>query len=95
MSILNLGKAPRDPVALVVYLDGVQEQVQRELDHAYEEAYFRARLERRFDSAVAVGRASRKRALAWTRRANERRGRAIRWNDSLDPTSTAYEPPSS
>ena len=57
---------------------------------AYKHAYFNARLTNRFDLALSVGRASKKRALGWTRRANEKRGRAIRWNDGVDPTSTAY-----
>ena len=88
--ILNLSAAPRDVIERIIWLDGVQEAVDLELADAYEEAYFEARLQRRLDVAVEVGRASRKRALAWTRRRNERTGRTVRWNDGADPTSTAY-----
>jgi hypothetical protein len=88
--ILNISAMPKDPIERIIWLDGVKEAVEAELDHHYETAYFDARLTRRFEAALSVGRASRKRALAWTRRANERRGRSVRWNDGADPTSTAY-----
>lgn len=90
MPILNTEAMPADPVAQIVWLDGVREAVDSELDALYEEAYFRARLTNRFEDALAVGRSSRKRALAWTRRGNERRGRSVRWSDGADPTSSAY-----
>lgn len=90
MGILNTGDLPRDPVEQIMWLDGVKAQVTEELDLLYEEAYFQARVTGRFDAAVNTGRASRKRALAWTRRGNEKRGRTIRWNDKADPTSTNY-----
>lgn len=89
-SILNLSNRPSDPVEAVVWLDGVLEAVQRDLDAAYEEAYFQARLQGRFEAAVEVGRTSRKRALAFTRRRNEATGRQIRWGDGADPASSAY-----
>jgi hypothetical protein len=90
MAILNTDTMPQDPIEQIIWLDGVKEAVERELDSLYENAYFTARLTSRFSVALQVGRASKKRALAWTRRANERRGRSVRWNDGADPTSTAY-----
>lgn len=88
--LLNLNSAPRDAIERVIYLDGVMEQVSAELDAAYREAYFEARMQRRFEDALRVGRASKKRALAWTRQKNEETGRSVRWNDGADPSSTAY-----
>jgi hypothetical protein len=89
MDILNLN-APSDPIERIIYLDGVKKAVERELDLHYEQAYYEARRTGRLEAALSVGRASRKRALAWTRHANEKRGRTIRWGDGADATSTAY-----
>jgi hypothetical protein len=91
MSLLNLNAAPTDPIERVVWLAGVHKQVEKELDQQYEDAYFEARLQRRLEAAVTAGPHARKRVLAFTRRANERRGRTVRWNDKADPTSTAYQ----
>jgi len=88
--ILNLSTMPNDPVERVIWLDGVAEAVRRELYEAYSEAYFNARLQRRFETALELGKTSRKRALAMTRHHNERTGRSVRWQDRLDPTSTAF-----
>lgn len=88
--LLNTKQMPADPIEKIVWLDGVNEQVRRELDDLYRVAYFEARLQRRFGDAVKIGRTSRKRALAFTRQHNERLGRTVRWQDGLDPTSTAY-----
>jgi hypothetical protein len=88
--ILNLDTAPADALERIVWLDGVMEQVRSELDDAYADAYFHARVTARFEDALRLGKASKKRALAWTRRVNERTGRSIRWGDALDPTSTSY-----
>jgi hypothetical protein len=88
--ILNTADLPADPIEQIIWLDGVKEAVEVELDALYEEAYYEARKTGRFAAALQVGRASKKRALAWTRRANEKRGRSIRWGDGADPTSTAY-----
>ena len=90
MSILNLTDAPTDPIERIAWLAGVHEAVASELDSAFSEAYFNARLSGRFEAAVSAGPYARKRALAYTRRENQRRGRTIRWNDGLDMTSTAY-----
>lgn len=90
MAILNLSEAPEDPIKRLMYLSGVKEQAAQELDAALEDAYFEARLEQRLDAAVAAGPYARKRVLAFTRRANEKRGRTVRWRDGHDPTSSAY-----
>lgn len=89
-NILNLDDAPKDPVARVMWLSGVKAQAYMELDAAFAEAYFEARLQQQLDAAIAAGPYARKRALAFTRNENERRGRVVRWNDRADPTSTAY-----
>ena len=88
--ILNLDEAPKDPVERVMWLSGVNEQVRKELDDAFAEAYFEARLQRRLDAVIAAGPHARKRVLAFTRHENQRRGRTVRWGDKADPTSTAY-----
>lgn len=88
--ILNLADAPTDPIERIMWLDGVNKAVARELDTAFEEAYYNARIEGRFEAAVEAGHASRKRALAWTRARNQAQGRPLRWGDGADPSSTAY-----
>jgi hypothetical protein len=90
MSILSLDDAPTDPIARLVWLGGVKEQVAKELDDAFAAAYFDARLKRQMEQAVRQGPFAMKRALAYSRRENERRGRPIRWGDRLDATSSAY-----
>jgi hypothetical protein len=79
--ILNTEAMPKDPIEQIVWLDSVQAQVDRELDALYQQAYFTARTQGRFDAALRVGRASRKAALRWTRRQNESVGRTVRWGD--------------
>lgn len=91
MSILNLSQAPTDPIERVAWLAGVHEAVAKELDQAFAESYFEARLTGRLEAAISAGPYARKRVLAYTRRENQRRGRSIRWNDGADPTSTAYK----
>lgn len=86
-NILRLDNAPEDPIERILWLDGVRKAVERELDCEYQQSYFNARLTGRFVEALTVGRASRKRALAWTRRQNEATGRTVRWSDGLDPLS--------
>lgn len=90
MAILNLGEAPHDPLERLLYLSGVREAALRELDEAYQRAYYEARLSGRFDAALSLGLHSKKRALRWTRRENNANMRLIRWNDGVDSTSTAF-----
>jgi hypothetical protein len=88
--LLNLSEAPKDPIERLMYLSGVREQVASELEAELSDAYFQARLQHRFEAALAAGPYAPKRALALTRHENQRRGRSVRWGDGLDPTSTAY-----
>lgn len=84
MEILNLADGPdvaADPIERLVYLSGVMEQVRRELDDEYQQAYFWARHTGRFPDALHLALHSRKRTLAFTRAENEARGRMIRWSD--------------
>ena len=90
LPILDLSRAPEDPVERVFYLSGVMAKAQSEVDAALAETYFQARLEGRFESALRAGKVSRTRALRMTRKVNESSGRSVRWNDGLDATSTAY-----
>lgn len=90
--ILNLDEAPDDPIERIMWLTGVHEQAERELSAAFASAYFDARFQGELEAAVAAGPHARKRVLAFTRAENQRRGRAVRWGDGADPTSTAYEP---
>jgi len=86
--ILNMSEAPKDPIQRLVWMTGVKQQVQDEIDSECETLYSRLRMEGRFDAVLAARLHSKGRALALTRRAN--RARQIRWDDGLDPTSSAY-----
>lgn len=89
--MLDLSQAPSDPVARVMWLSGVKARVNAELDDAFGDAYFTARLQGQLENAISAGPYARKRVLAYTRHENERRGRTVKWNDGLDPSSTAYK----
>mgnify|MGYP000872330280 CR=1 FL=1 len=93
MPILNLSNLPNDPIERLLWLSGVQTAVTTELDAAFAEAYFDARLQGRFETAMGLGLHGKKRALAFTRHHNNINRRLVRWGDSLDPTSTLYAPP--
>jgi len=88
--LLDTTTAPEDPIERLLWLSGVNAQVRRELEVLYADAYFDARLTGRLDAACNLRQHSRRRILAFTRAANQRRGRAVRWQDGADPTSTAY-----
>lgn len=88
--ILNLNDAPEDAIERLLWLSGVKEQAQKELDEAFQQAYYEARLTERFDTALRLRLHSKKRALQMTRRENNSRGRSLRWGDGLDPMSSAY-----
>lgn len=79
--ILNLKSAPQDPIERLIWLGGVTEQVRSELDAAFAEAYFWARFTGRLDAALDLHLHARKRVMAYTRRANNQRGRQIKWGD--------------
>lgn len=88
--LLDLSRAPREPIARILWLSGVAKQAAKELDAAFAAAYFDARIKHQLDAAVKAGPHARKKVLAFTRAENESRGRTVRWNDGADPTSTAY-----
>lgn len=79
--ILNLDDAPHDAVERLVYLNGVLEQVKKELDPVWQAAYFEARFTGRLSEADALGYHSHKKIMAFTRAENEARGRQVRWGD--------------
>lgn len=89
-NLLNLGSAPTDPIERIAWLSGVHAAVEAELNEAYSEAYFTARKQGRFLTALSLNVHGKKRALAYSRRWNNQLGRMIRWGDGLDPTSTTY-----
>lgn len=65
----------------LLYLSGVKEQVERELDAEYRRIYFDLRLEGALDKAIDLAQHSYKRIMAYTRAENEARGRLVRWGD--------------
>lgn len=82
MSILNLDDMPTDPVERIGWLGGVMDAAREELEAAFTEAYFEARLQGQLGAAISLRQHSRKRILAFTRKANEAKGRIVkRWPD--------------
>ena len=79
--ILDTADAPEDPIERLMWLSGVREQVERELDGLFEESYFWARMTGRLEEAVSLALHSRRRVLAFTRAGNEKVGRSVRWRD--------------
>lgn len=79
--ILNLDAAPTEPLARLMWLSGVREQVASELDREYRLLYFQLRLEGRLDEAASLMLHSHKKIMAFTRAENEARGRLVRWGD--------------
>ncbi|HVQ18899.1 MAG TPA: hypothetical protein VMT27_07675 [Actinomycetes bacterium] len=82
-SILNLKDAPDDPIERLIWLGGVKEQVEAEMDRHWTEAYFWSRFTGRLDTALGLGLHGRKRVMAYTRAGNESRGRTVKWGDGL------------
>lgn len=80
-TILNLQDAPSDPIERLIWLGGVKEQVTKELDQAYTEAYFWSRFTGRLQQALDLHIHSRKKVMAYTRHGNEIAGRMVRWGD--------------
>lgn len=93
MTILNLNGLTGDPTHDLIWLGGVKQAVTAELDDAYAEVYAGLRREGRLEWAIKNGPHGKKRILALTRRWNRERGQMIRWNDGVDYSSSAYEPP--
>lgn len=81
---LDLSSAPSDPIERLVWLSGLDQAVRKEINAAWQETYFEARLKGMFDTALNLNLHPRKKALAWTRHENEALGRAVsRWNDGF------------
>jgi hypothetical protein len=53
--LLILTDAPEDSIERIMWLSGALDAAKREIETAFAEAYFTARLEGRFDSAVSAG----------------------------------------
>lgn len=83
MLTLDFSDAPKDPIERLVWLSGVQAAVDRDLNAEYQRTYYDARQTGRFDTALRLRFHSRKKALAFTRAENERRGRGWKWGDGL------------
>lgn len=79
--MVDFTDAPDDTIERLMWLSGVKEAVDRELDAQWSRAYFEARLQGQFDAALDLGYHSHKKVMAYTRGENERRGRLIRWGD--------------
>lgn len=79
--ILDLSRAPEESLHRLLYLSGVKNQVEAELDEEYQKIYFDLRLSGRLDDAIDLGEHSLRRIMAYTRAENEARGRLIRWGD--------------
>jgi hypothetical protein len=79
--LVDFSDAPDDPIERLLWLSGVREQAQIELDREYQKAYFNARIQHRFGVALDLHLHSQKRALAFTRHENELRGRPVKWGD--------------
>ena len=80
---IDFSEAPKDPIERLLWLSGAKEKVDAEIEAQWRRAYFEARLEQRFEAALALHLHSRKKALAFTRSENERRGRPLRWGDDF------------
>jgi len=78
---IDFSAAPSDAIERLVWLSGCKERFDKEVEAMWRQAYYEARLTGRFDSALALGYHSNKRALAFTRSENERRGRLTHWGD--------------
>jgi hypothetical protein len=78
---IDFSDAPHDPIERLLWLSGAKEAFDAQVTSLWQKTYFEARLSGRFDSALGLQLHSRKRALAWTRAENERRGRPMRWGD--------------
>lgn len=89
--MVDLSRKPADPILAIQWLSLVQEQVNSEIEQAFAEAYFDARLRGQFDQALESGPYGKKRALAMTRRVNNSRARMIRWGDGVDASSSNYD----
>lgn len=79
--MIDFSEAPDDAIERLMWLSGAKKKAQDEIDAQFAKAYFEARLTQRFDTALSLKLHSTKKALAFTRGENERRGRPVRWGD--------------
>ena len=80
---IDFSKAPHDPIERLVWLSGAKEAFDAQVNQMWQAAYFEARLTGRFQAALDLHLHSKKKALAFTRSANEGRGRSMRWGDGF------------
>lgn len=88
--LLDLSTAPEDPLERLIWMSGVREKVEAELEAACAHAAFEVRLRDGLEALLATGLFSRTRILRWCRAENRRRGNTVRWGDGLDPKSSAF-----
>jgi len=79
---IDFSEAPADALQRLVWLSGAKAAFDAQVDALWQRSYFEARLTGRFEAALGLHLHSKKRALAFTRAENERRGRPMRWGDS-------------
>jgi len=80
---IDFSEAPHDPIERLLWLSGAREAFDAQVNAMWQSAYFEARLTGRFQAALDLRLHSKKKALAFTRSANEGRGRAMRWGDGF------------
>lgn len=80
-TLLDLSGAPAEPIERLMWLSGVMDKAKAELDREFASTYFQARFQGQLDAALSLGLHSRKKVLAYTRKANEAAGRMVRWGD--------------
>lgn len=78
---IDFSEAPHDPLELLVWLSGAQDAFDTQVNAMWQRAYYEARLSGRFQAALDLRLHSQKKALAFTRHENERRGRGLKWGD--------------
>jgi len=81
--IIDFSNAPHDPIERLVWLGGAKEAFDLQMEQMWRNTYFEARMTGRFQAALDLRLHSKKRALAFTRSANEGRGRSMRWGDGF------------
>lgn len=80
---IDFSEAPHDPIERLVWLGGARQAFDMQVEEMWRTAYWDARLTGRFQAALDLNLHSRKKALAYTRAANEGRGRGMRWGDGF------------
>jgi hypothetical protein len=80
---LDFSEAPHDPIERLLWLSGAKDAFDAQVTTLWQQTYYEARLSGRFGAALDLHLHSRKRALAFTRAENERRGRAMHWGDGF------------